>query len=57
MVEQMKEQEGITEKLKSENPLCWIGKMNNIRNRAEELINRELIFALLTITKNRNKIT
>ncbi|WP_435372923.1 TnpV protein [Allocoprobacillus halotolerans] len=53
----MKEQEGITEKLKSENPLCWIGKMNNIRNRAEELINRELIFALLTITKNRNKIT
>lgn len=45
LVEQMKEREGITEKLKSENPLCWIGKMNNIRNRAEESINRELIFA------------
>lgn len=45
LVEQMKEREGITEKLKSENPLCWIGKMNNIRNRAEESINQELIFA------------
>lgn len=45
LVEQMKEREGITEKMKSENPLCWIGKMNNIRNRAEESINRELIFA------------
>ena len=45
LVEQMKEREGITEKLKSENPLCWIGKMNNIRNRAKESINRELIFA------------
>lgn len=45
LVEQMKEQESITEKLKSENPLCWIGKMNNIRNRAEESINQELIFA------------
>ena len=45
LVEQMKEREGITEKLKSENPLCWIGKMNNILNRAEESINQELIFA------------
>ena len=45
LVEQMKEREGITEKLKSENPLCWIGKMNNIRNRAEGSINQELIFA------------
>ena len=45
LVEQMKEKEGITEKMKSENPLCWIGKMNNIRNRAEETINRELIFS------------
>ena len=45
LVEQMKERECITEKLKSENPLCWIGKMNNIRNRAEESINQELIFA------------
>lgn len=45
LVEQMKKREGITEKLKSENPLCWIGKMNNIRNRAEESINQELIFA------------
>ena len=43
--EQMKVREVITEKLKSENPLCWIGKMNNIRNRAEESINQELIFA------------
>ena len=45
LVEQMKEREGITEKLKSENPLCWIGKMNNIRNRAEESLNQVLIFA------------
>ena len=44
LVNQMKTREGITEKLKSENQLEWIGKMNNIRQRATEIVNTELIY-------------
>ena len=44
MVEQMAEREGITEKLKAEHPLEWVGKMNALREAAAEIINRELIF-------------
>lgn len=45
MVNQMAEQEGITERLKAENQMKWVGRMNNIRNRVEEIIYNELIFA------------
>ena len=45
LVNQMKTREGITEKLKSENQLEWIGKMNNIRQSATEVVNAELIYA------------
>ena len=45
LVEQMAEQEGITEQLKAENQMEWVGKMNNIRQRAEEIINTELIYS------------
>ena len=38
LVEQMAEREGVTEKLKADNQMKWIGKMNNIRNRAMETI-------------------
>lgn len=44
LVKQSTEQEGITEQLKSENQMEWVGRMNSIRNWAEEIINNELIF-------------
>ena len=42
---QMAEREGATEQLKAENQLMWIQKMSNIRNRIEEMIRDELIYA------------
>ena len=44
IIEQMKSAEGVTEELKAQNQLEWVGRMNNIRNRAEEIINSELIY-------------
>ena len=44
IIEQMKAAEGVTEELKAQNQLEWVGRMNNIRNRAEEIINSELIY-------------
>ena len=46
LVKQLAEKEGITEQLKAENQVLWVGKMNNIRNRAVEIVNAELIFVL-----------
>ena len=43
LVKQMAECEGVTEQLKAENQLEWVGKMNNIRSRAVEIIDVELI--------------
>ena len=40
----MMKQEGVTEALKAENQLEWVRRMNSIRNRAEEIIQKELIF-------------
>ena len=45
IMEQMKAAEGVTEELKAKNQLEWVGRMNNIRNRAEEIINSELIYS------------
>lgn len=45
LVKQMAEREGVTEKLKEENQMEWIGAMNSIRHRAKEIVNSELIFA------------
>ena len=45
LVKQMAEREGITEKLKAENQMLWVGKMNAIREAARELVNFELIFS------------
>ena len=45
LVKQMAEREGVTEKLKAENQMEWVGRMNNIRSRAKEVINNELIFS------------
>ena len=45
LVEQMAEQEGITEQLKTDSQMEWVGQMNNIRSAAEEIVNTEIIFA------------
>ena len=39
------EREGITEKLKAEQPMKWVGKMNALREAAAEIVNAEVIFA------------
>ena len=44
MIDQMKMAEGVTEELKAADPMAWVGAMNNIRARAEEIIREELIF-------------
>jgi len=43
-MEQMKTAEGVTEELKAAEPMLWVQHMNNIRNRAEEIILRELVY-------------
>lgn len=44
LVEQMKQTEGITEQLKATNQMEWARLMNNIRNRAEEIVKSEVLF-------------
>ena len=44
LVEQMKQSQGITEQLKSENALEWVGRMNNIQACARKIVNKEIIF-------------
>lgn len=44
IIKQMKVAEGVTEKLKARNQLEWVGRMNNICNRAEEIIRSEMIY-------------
>ena len=44
LVEQMKEAEGVTERLKEENQMEWIGRMQNIEARAREIVTTELIY-------------
>ena len=44
IIEHMKAAEGVTEELKARNQLEWVGRMNNIRNRAEEIIRSEITY-------------
>ena len=44
LVKQMAEREGVTEALKVQDQMAWVGKMNNIRERATEIINSKIIF-------------
>ena len=44
IIEQMKASEGVTEELKAADQMAWVGAMNSIRNRAEEIILREMIY-------------
>ena len=44
IIEQMKVFEGVTEYMKQHDQMAWVGAMNSIRNRAEEIILREMIY-------------
>lgn len=43
LIEEMARAQGVTEQLKDENQLAWVGSMNNIRNAAEEVVLRDII--------------
>jgi hypothetical protein len=44
LVNQMKQVEGISEQFKAKNQMAWVQQMNNIHNRAAEVVNREVIY-------------
>ena len=44
LVKRMAIQEGVSEQLKADNQIEWVGKMNNIRQRATEIINHDIIY-------------
>ena len=44
LVKELAEKENVTEELKAENQMLWVQKMNNIRDRATEIVNAEIIF-------------
>ena len=44
LVKQMAEAEGVTEQLKADNQMEWVGRMNNIRRRATEVVNKDIIY-------------
>ena len=44
LVKQIAEREGVTEQLKANNQMLWVARINNIRSRAMEIVNTELIF-------------
>ena len=46
LVKQIAEAEGVTEMLKADDPMEWVGRMNNIRNRAMEVVNAKLIYTV-----------
>ena len=45
LVKQLAALEGVTEQLKAQNQMLWEQRMNNIRNRAMEVVNNDLIYA------------
>lgn len=44
LVKELAEKEGVTEALKAQDQMAWVGKMNNIRNRAAEVVYNDLIY-------------
>lgn len=44
LTKQMAEREGITEELKAQDQMLWVQRMNNIRDRAMEIVNNDLIY-------------
>lgn len=45
LTKQMAEREGVTEQLKAQDQMLWVQRMNNIRDRAMEIVNHDLIYA------------
>ena len=45
LIKQMAEREGVTEALKAQDQMAWVGQMNNICSRASEIVNNELIYS------------
>lgn len=45
LTKQMAEREGVTEQLKAQDQMLWVQRMNNIRDRATEVVNNDLICA------------
>ena len=44
LIKQMAEREGVTEQLKADNQMEWVARMNNIRSRATEIVNQDIIY-------------
>ena len=47
LVKEYAEKEAVTEQLKADDPMVWVRQMNNIRNRATEIVNNEVIYRQL----------
>ena len=45
LVKQMTKREGVTKKLKANDQMEWVGRMNNIRQRATEVVNKEIVYS------------
>ena len=45
LVEQMKEKQGVTEELKMQDQMAWVGRMNNIRACVEEIVVKKIVYA------------
>ena len=45
LIKEMAKREGVTEALKAADPMAWVGWMNNIRSRAEEIVLHDLVYA------------
>ena len=52
MITRMKAAEGVTEELKARDPMAWVGAMNSIRSRTEEIILREMIYKEYAIRRS-----
>ena len=44
LVKQLAEREGVTEQLKADDQMKWVARMNNIRNKATEIVNHDIIY-------------
>lgn len=44
LIEQMADKEGVTEQLKAENSMLWVGRMNEMQARAREIVNMKIIY-------------
>ena len=57
LISLLAEKQGVTEKLKTENQLKWVGLMNNIKSQAEDIIYTEIIYAMKKYINTKAKLT